>query len=304
MEHESLGERYNKDERFKNAIDISTKITGNIRQPGTHAAGMIITPRGMDMFKKLPVMVAKGKLNSQYDKKDIEYAGFLKMDLLGIRNLDIIQDTLDYIKKYKNEDLNILAIPLDDAKTYELYQTGDTDFVFQVESSGMKDFLKKLKPTNMEDIIVVLAGYRPGPMGYLEVYVKVRNGEQEAVYRHPLIKPILEVTGGISFYQEQIMDIFKSLAGYSLGRADLVRRALGKKNKAILDQEKHNFIHGIPAKDTEGNPIIGEDGKPVMDVKGCINNGISEEIAEQIYQDILPFADYGLTVKKCYNCIC
>lgn len=213
---------------FKKAVDIASSITGNIRQAGTHAAGMIITPRGLDMFKKLPVMITGGKLNSQYDKNDVEYAGFLKMDLLGIRNLDIIQDTMDYVKKYRNEDINIRAIPLNDENTFKLYRDGDTDFVFQVESGGMKDFLRRLQPKDMEDIICVLAGYRPGPMAYLEQYVKVRNGQEKAIYRHELLKPILEVTGGISFYQEQIMDIFKSLAGYSLGRADLVRRALGE----------------------------------------------------------------------------
>lgn len=279
---------------FKKAVDIACNITGNIRQAGTHAAGMIITPRGLDMFRYLPVMITGGKLNSQYDKSDVEEAGFLKMDLLGIRNLDIIQDAMDYVKKYRNIDINIRAIPLDDEKTFQLYRDGDTDFVFQVESPGMKDFLRRLQPKDMEDIICVLAGYRPGPMAYLEQYVKVRNGEQEAVYRHELLKPILEVTGGISFYQEQIMDIFKSLAGYSLGRADLVRRALGKKKKAILDQERHNFIYGIQAKDEDGNLMFEEDGTtPIMEVKGCINNGIDEETASQIYEDILPFANYG-----------
>ena len=279
---------------FRKSVDAASKITGNVRQAGTHAAGMIITPRGMNMYKKLPVMMVGGTLNSQYDKNDIESAGFLKMDLLGIRNLDIIQDTLDLVKKYRNIDINIESIPLDDEATYKLYQNGDTDFIFQVESDGMKDFLKKLKPTNIEDIIVVLAGYRPGPMGYLEDYVKVRNGQKEAIYRHELLKPILEVTGGISFYQEQIMDIFKSLAGYSLGRADLVRRALGKKKKEILDKEKHNFIYGIQAKNLDGSLMFEDDGMtPVMEVKGCINNGIDEKTAEDIFQDILPFADYG-----------
>lgn len=284
---------------FKKAVDMASSITGNIRQAGTHAAGMIITPRGLDMFRKLPVMITGGKLNSQYDKSDVECAGFLKMDLLGIRNLDIIQDSVYYIKKYRNIDINIAAIPLDDEKTYQLYREGDTDFVFQVESAGMKDFLRRLGPRNIEDIIVVLAGYRPGPMAYLETYVKVRNGEEPAIYRHELMRPILEVTGGISFYQEQIMDIFKSLAGYSLGRADLVRRALGKKKKEILDEERKNFIYGIQAKDEEGNLLFEEDGTtPIMEVKGCINNGIDEETASQIYEDILPFANYGLTVEN------
>lgn len=278
---------------FKKAVDIASSITGNIRQAGTHAAGMIITPRDLDMFKKLPVMITGGKLNSQYDKNDVEYAGFLKMDLLGIRNLDIIQDTIDYVEKYRGEKINIRAIPLNDEKTFQLYRDGDTDFVFQVESGGMKDFLRRLQPKDMEDIICVLAGYRPGPMAYLEKFVKVKNKQEEAVYRHELLKPILEVTGGISFYQEQIMDIFKSLAGYSLGRADLVRRALGKKKKEILDEERHNFIYGIQAKDENGELMFEEDGTPIMEVKGCINNGIDEETASQIYEDILPFANYG-----------
>lgn len=234
MEHNQFRGKYLEESEdgspnmFKKAVDIASSITGNIRQAGTHAAGMIITPRDLDMFKKLPVMITGGKLNSQYDKNDVEYAGFLKMDLLGIRNLDIIQDTIDYVEKYRGKKINIRAIPLDDEKTFQLYRDGDTDFVFQVESGGMKDFLRRLQPKDMEDIICVLAGYRPGPMAYLEQFVKVKSGQEEAIYRHELLKPILEVTGGISFYQEQIMDIFKSLAGYSLGRADLVRRALGE----------------------------------------------------------------------------
>lgn len=217
-----------KPNNFKKAVDAAASITGNIRQAGSHAAGMIITPRDLNMFKKLPVMYTGGRLNSQYDKSDVEYAGFLKMDLLGIRNLDIIQDCIEMVKKYRNIDINIRAIPLNDEKTFQLYQEGDTDFVFQVESGGMKDFLRRLKPTNIEDIIVVLAGYRPGPMAYLDTFIKVKNKIEPAIYRHELQKPILEVTGGIAFYQEQIMDLFKSLAGYSLGRADLVRRALGE----------------------------------------------------------------------------
>ena len=279
---------------FKKAVDAASGITGNIRQAGTHAAGMIIAPRKLEMFKKLPVMITKGKLNSQYDKNDVEDAGFLKMDLLGLRNLDVMQDTKSYVKKYRGIDINIRTIPLNDEKTYQLYKDGDTDFVFQVESDGMKDFLRRLGVENIEDLICVLAGYRPGPMAYLEQYVKVKNGQEKAVYRHELLKPILEVTGGISFYQEQIMDIFKSLAGYSLGRADLVRRALSKKKKEILDQERHNFIYGIQAKDECGNLVYEKDGiTPVMEVKGCINNGIDEETASLIYEDMLPFANYG-----------
>lgn len=223
----------NGDNNFKRALDMSCRVSGMIRQPGTHAAGLIITPRDMSMFKKLPVLSIKSaskkevKINSQYDKKDIEKAGFLKMDLLGLRTLDIIRDAQDLIKVHRGYDLDITTIPLDDEKTYKLYQEGKTDFVFQVESGGMKNFLKQLKPKNIEDIIVVLAGYRPGPMGYLEDYVQIRDGKKEAVYRHPLIKPVLEVTGGIPFYQEQVMDVFVVLGGYSRGRADLVRRAMG-----------------------------------------------------------------------------
>lgn len=191
-------------------------------------------------------MYTGGRLNSQYDKSDVEYAGFLKMDLLGIRNLDIIQDCIEMVKKYRNIDINIRAIPLNDEKTFQLYQEGDTDFVFQVESGGMKDFLRRLKPTNIEDIIVVLAGYRPGPMAYLDTFIKVKNKIEPAIYRHELQKPILEVTGGIAFYQEQIMDLFKSLAGYSLGRADLVRRALGKflaphYSNVVMKTEEENW---------------------------------------------------------------
>lgn len=292
-------EENNGDNKFKKALDMACRVSGMIRQPGTHAAGLIITPRNMSMFRKLPVLsiVQKGKgtvkINSQYDKKAIEYAGFLKMDLLGLRTLDIISDAVNLIKEHRGMDLDISTIPLDDEKTYKMYQAGDTDFVFQVESSGMKNFLKQLKPTNLEDIIVVLAGYRPGPMGYLEDYVQIRDGKKEAVYRHPLIKPVLEVTGGIPFYQEQVMDVFVVLGGYSRGRADLVRRAMGKKDKAILDQEKHNFIYGIQAKDADGNDLFDENGKPIMEVNGCINNGIPEDVADAIYQDIIPFADYG-----------
>lgn len=277
-----LAERYEVEPLFKKAVDMACRITGQIRQPGTHAAGMVIVPKSVELMKKMPLMdsTKKPRLKTQYDKGDVEQAGFLKMDLLGLRTLDVIHDTFDMVKEFRGIILDMSTIPLDDKKALELYQKAETDFIFQVESGGMKKLVKELNPQNIEDIIALIAGYRPGPMAHLPKFIAARNGAK-IVYRHPKLKPILEVTGGIPFYQEQVMDIFKELAGYSLGAADLVRRAMGHKEEEVMNAEKYNFIHGV----------VDENG--AVKVPGCIRNGIPEEVAAAIFEDIRPFCEYG-----------
>lgn len=247
-------------------LQVAKKIEGLPRHTGTHAAGMILAEQ--DLTLHLPVQKGINDfLQSQYEQKDLEELGLLKIDFLGIRNLSIIDEVVINIQKH-NHSFQINDIPLDDHITYELLQRGDTSGIFQLESSGMRQVLKKLKPDTFEDLVAILALYRPGPMDNIDEYIKRRNGKTFE-YIHKDLQPILEKTYGIIVYQEQIMKIASDFAGYTLAEADILRRGVSKKDRQILEQEEKRFI------------------------EKSVEKGHSQSIAKDIYDYIVKFADYG-----------
>ncbi|WP_299704500.1 DNA polymerase III subunit alpha [uncultured Pontibacter sp.] len=235
-------------------LKLAEKLEGSIRNTGIHAAGVIIAPD--DITNYIPVSTSKDSdlLVTQFDGKVIESAGMLKMDFLGLKTLTIIKDAMELIKKNHGVEIDIDNIPIDDEKTYELYQRGDTIGTFQFESEGMRMYLKDLQPTNIEDLIAMNALYRPGPMQFIPNFINRKHGKEEVEYPHELLEPILNYSYGIMVYQEQIMQTAQILAGYSLGGADLLRRAMGKKDMKKMAEEREKFIkgaaemHKIPAK--------------------------------------------------------
>ncbi|WP_139925872.1 DNA polymerase III subunit alpha [Hymenobacter sp. DG01] len=251
-------------------LRLAEKLEGSVRNTGIHAAGVIIAPD--DITKYIPVSTSKDSdlLVTQFDGKVIESAGMLKMDFLGLKTLTIIVDALELIKKNHGVDINIDDIPLDDPKTYELYQRGDTIGTFQFESEGMRMYLKDLKPTNIEDLIAMNALYRPGPMQFIPNFINRKHGREEIDYPHELLEPILNYSQGIMVYQEQIMQTAQILAGYSLGGADLLRRAMGKKDMKKMALEREKFC------------------------KGALElHGIKEKKANEVFDVMEKFAAYG-----------
>jgi DNA polymerase III subunit alpha len=245
-------------------------LEGSVRNTGIHAAGVIIAPQ--DLLDCIPVCTAKDAelLVTQFDGKVIEEAGMLKMDFLGLKTLTIIRDALALIKKTKGIDIDIDKIDLEDAKTFELYQRGETNGTFQFESEGMQMYLRQLKPTNMEDLIAMNSLYRPGPLQFIPLYIDRKHGREPVEYPHPMLEQILNTTNGIMVYQEQIMQTAQILAGYSLGGADLLRRAMGKKKKEEMDKQREIFVKGSKEK-----------------------NQIPEEKANEIFDIMQRFAEYG-----------
>ncbi len=265
-----LKELYQQDEGARKIIDMAKKLEGVNRHASTHACGVLITPEPLDHYVPLQRASSSDKtIISQYDMKSVEKIGLLKMDFLGLKNLTLLQEAIKKIKITKNIDIDIEKIPLDDKKTFKLLQNGRTTGVFQLESSGMKRYLKQLKPTCFEDIIAMVALYRPGPMEFIPQYIAGKQKKIKIKYLHPKLKPILSKTYGIAVYQEQILQIARDLAGFSLGEADILRRAIGKKIGKLLKEQKKKFING------------------------CIKNGIKKETAEKIFTFIEPFAGYG-----------
>jgi len=250
-------------------LQFAKKIEGSIRNTGIHAAGVIIAPDNLMNF--IPVATSKDTdlLITQFDGKVIEGAGMLKMDFLGLKTLSIIKDCIELVKINHGVDIQANKIPLDDKKTFELFQRGDTVAIFQFESNGMQSYLKELKPTDIEDLIAMAALYRPGPMDYIPSYIKRKHGEEEVKYPHELLKPILEKTFGIMVYQEQIMQAGQIIGGFSLGKSDILRRAMGKKEMSIMQQMKLEFIEGAKVKE------------------------IYEEKASEIFDMMAKFANYG-----------
>ncbi|QHT66793.1 DNA polymerase III subunit alpha [Rhodocytophaga rosea] len=251
-------------------LELAEKLEGSVRNTGIHAAGVIIAPD--DLTDYIPVFTSKDSelFVTQFDGKHIEDAGMLKMDFLGLKTLTIIKDALSMIKKNHGVDIDIDAIPMDDPKTFELYQKGDTVGTFQFESEGMRMYLKDLKPTNIEDLIAMNALYRPGPMQFIPNFINRKHGKEEVIYPHALLEPILNYTYGIMVYQEQIMQTAQILAGYTLGGADLLRRAMGKKDKEKMAKERVKFVKG--AKEIHGIP---------------------EKKAEEVFDVMEKFAEYG-----------
>ncbi|MEE0898783.1 MAG: DNA polymerase III subunit alpha, partial [Acutalibacteraceae bacterium] len=217
----------------------------------------------------------------------LEELGLLKMDFLGLRNLTIIDDTVGFIHKF-NPDFDIEKIPLDDKDTYALMSKGDTDGVFQFESEGMKSVLRQFGPESIEDLTAILSLYRPGPMDSIPKYIHNRHNPQDITYMTPLLKPILDVTYGCIVYQEQVMQVFRALAGYSFGRADIVRRAMAKKKHAVMEREREFFLYG--EKDEKGNVIC----------EGAVNRGVDEKAAKEIFEDMSSFSSYAFN--KAHAC--
>ena len=272
---------YQSDIQVKELVDTAIKLEGTPRHTTTHAAGIVITDRPVSDY--VPLAKNDDVVVTQFDMTTLDELGLLKMDFLALRNLTVLKDAEKLIGNFKIED-----IPEDDKKVFELYANADTEGVFQFESAGMKDTLLKLKPENIEDIIAVISLYRPGPMDSIGRYIENRHHPEKITYKHPLLEPILKVTYGCIVYQEQVMQIFRSLAGYSLGRADIVRRAMSKKKKSVMEEERKVFIYGI-------------DGE----VDGCIKRGVPEKVAEEIFSEMESFASYAFNKSHaaCYAVI-
>ncbi|MEN8908206.1 MAG: DNA polymerase III subunit alpha [Clostridiales bacterium] len=275
-----LKEIYDQDNQIKELIDIALLLEGMPRNESVHAAGIVITQNAITDY--LPVKRDKDEnVVTQFPMSVIEEIGLLKMDFLGLRTLTVIQDTIEYIKKRYNIVIDIRNIDNEDEKVFNYVSEGRTSGVFQLESSGMTEFIKKLKPDSIEEMIAGIALYRPGPMDQIPKYIENKKNPKQVKYKHPILENILKVTHGCIIYQEQVMQIVRELAGYSLGRSDLVRRAMSKKKTQVMEEEKKNFVYGI--KDENG----------VYTVNGSIKNGIDEKIAFDIFAEIESFASYA-----------
>jgi len=271
-----LKQAYETDEEVKYLIDMSLRLEGLPRHTSMHAAGVVISRKSVDEY--VPLAKANdGSITTQYTMTQLEELGLLKMDFLGLRTLTVIQDTVDQVEKLYNKKLDMLKIDYEDSAVYNMISEGKTEGVFQLESAGMTSFMKELKPGNLEDVIAGIALYRPGPMDFIPKYIEGKNSGKEVEYETPLLKPILEPTHGCIVYQEQVMQIVQDLAGYSLGRADLVRRAMSKKKADVMAKERANFVYGN-----------ADEG-----VKGCVNNGIDEGTANHIFDEMTDFASYA-----------
>ena len=268
---------YENDEDAKTIIDIALKFEGMPRQASTHACGVVITKDPVDTY--VPLAVNDGVLVTQYTMNDLEDVGLLKMDFLGLRTLTVIEEAKKIISKTQKVEVKFDP-EMNDPKVFKLWQEGNTLGVFQFESSGMIKFMKELKPDNIEDIIAGVSLFRPGPMDQIPRYIRgKRTGELE--FTHPVLEPILKLTYGCMVYQEQVMQIVRSLAGYSLSQADIMRRAMGKKELDVMEKERKRFIHGE----------VDKDGKVI--VKGAVRNGIDEVSANAIFDEMAEFAKYA-----------
>lgn len=277
-QNKELKNRYDTDEQTRKILDIAMGLEGMPRQASTHACGVVITKDPVDTY--VPLYVRDGQINTQYIMTTLEELGLLKMDFLGLRNLTVIQNTIDMVKEEKGIDIEFDK-DMSDPKTYKLWQDGNTSGIFQFESQGMTNFMKELKPDCLEDLIAGVSLYRPGPMDQIPRYIRGKQNPGHNEYTHPSLEPILNVTYGCMVYQEQVMQIVRDLAGYSLGRADLVRRAMGKKKLDVMAKEREIFIHG--QVDENGN----------IEVPGCVRNGIDEKSANKIFDEMAEFAKYA-----------
>ena len=271
-----LRKAYQEDEQVKYLIDMSRRLEGLPRHTSMHAAGVVISRTSVDNYVPLS-KAADGTITTQFTMTTLEELGLLKMDFLGLRTLTVIQDAVKQVERNQGIYLDMDAIDYNDKQVLDSIGTGKDEGVFQLESSGMKGFMKELKPENLEDIIAGISLYRPGPMDFIPKYLKGKNQRGSITYDCPQLEPILSPTYGCIVYQEQVMQIVRNLAGYSFGRSDLVRRAMSKKKASVMAAERKNFVYG---NEEEG-------------VKGCIGNGISEAVANKIYDDMTEFAKYA-----------
>ena len=270
-----LKKLYDTDETVTNLIDMAKRLEGLPRHCSMHAAGVVICQKPVDEYVPLS-RAADGTITTQFIMTTLEELGLLKMDFLGLRTLTVIQNAV-LLARRKQPELNINQIDYNDQKVLDYIGTGKTDGVFQLESAGMKGFMKELKPHNLEDVIAGISLYRPGPMDFIPQYIRGKNDSSSITYDCPQLKPILAPTYGCIVYQEQVMQIVRDLAGYSLGRSDLLRRAMSKKKAAVMEKERKIFIYGDE-----------ETGVP-----GCIKNGIDEQTANKIYDEMIDFAKYA-----------
>lgn len=271
-----LRKLYNTDEQIKELIDMSKRLEGLPRHTSMHAAGVVICSKSADEFVPLS-RGSDGSITTQFPMTTIEELGLLKMDFLGLRTLTVLQNAVKFIEKSQGITIDIDHIDFNDKSVYELQGSGHTEGVFQLESAGMTSFMKELKPENLEDVIAGISLYRPGPMDFIPKYIKGKHSHGEITYQCPQLEPILKPTYGCIVYQEQVMQIVRDLGGYTLGRSDLVRRAMSKKKQSVMEAEKINFVYG---NEEEGVP-------------GCIKNGIDEQAAIQIFDEMMDFAKYA-----------
>ncbi|MBI2462869.1 MAG: DNA polymerase III subunit alpha [Candidatus Spechtbacteria bacterium] len=270
-----LKQIYAQDERARKLIDTAKKLEGVVRHASTHACGVVIAGRPLEELTplQLPTQMKGEELIAtpvtQYEMHAVEELGLLKMDFLGLKNLTIIEHALESIRKRYGVKLSIDTIPMDDEKALALMREANTTGCFQLESSGMKRYLKELQPSSLEDIIAMVSLYRPGPMEFIPDFIARKHGKKQITYLHPALEPILKNTYGIAVYQEQVLEIARELAGFSFGEADVLRKAIGKKIKELLDEQRVKFIEGVK------------------------KNGLSEKIGDQLFQFIEPFAHYG-----------
>ncbi len=271
-----LRKLYEEDGQVKELIDMSKRLEGLPRHTSMHAAGVVISQKSIDEYVPLS-LGSDGSVTTQFTMTTLEELGLLKMDFLGLRNLTVINSAQELIKKSTGREIDLDEIDYNDRPVLDYIGTGKTDGVFQLESAGMKSFIKELKPQSLEDIIAGIALYRPGPMDFIPQYIKGKNHQDMITYDCPQLEPILEPTYGCIVYQEQVMQIVRDLAGYTLGRSDLLRRAMSKKKGDVMKKERQSFVYGNEA---EGVP-------------GCVNNGISEATANKIYDEMIDFAKYA-----------
>lgn len=271
-----LHKLYEEDEQVHTLIDMSRRLEGLPRHTSMHAAGVVISQKAVDEYVPLS-RASDGSITTQFTMTTLEELGLLKMDFLGLRTLTVIQNAVRMAEKSSGKVIDMDTIDYNDKKVLDSLGTGKTDGIFQLESAGMKNFMKELKPQSLEDVIAGISLYRPGPMDFIPQYIRGKNNPGTITYDCPELVPILEPTYGCIVYQEQVMQIVRVLGGYTLGRSDLLRRAMSKKKAAVMQKERQNFVYG---NEEEGVP-------------GCIKNGIKEEIANKIYDEMIDFAKYA-----------
>ncbi len=269
---------YDTDPEVKKLIDIAMKLEGMPRHASTHAAGVIIS--GVPITDIAPLAVNDGNMVVQFAKADIESVGLLKFDFLGLRTLTVLRDAADMVKANYGKEINFDKIPLDDMNVYDMIGRGETVAVFQLESAGMTSFMKELKPTSIEDVTAGISLYRPGPMDQIPKYIRGKHNANDITYDHPLLEPILNVTYGCMVYQEQVMQIVRDLAGFSMGQSDNIRRAMSKKKKSLMEKYRQLFIYG--GVDDTGRSI-----------DGAIRRGVPEKTADKIFNEVAGFAGYA-----------
>ena len=267
---------YDGDARMHELIDMAKRLEGLPNHTSVHAAGVVIYPGEASNYVPLG-RASDGTPTAEYNMVQLEELGLLKMDFLGLRTLTVLKDAVKNVKASQGIDIDIDHIDLNDKKVLDFIGTGRTEGVFQLESAGMQNFMKELKPQNFEDIVAGISLYRPGPMDFIPNYIRGKNNADTVTYVTPELQPILEPTYGCIVYQEQVMQIVQELAGYTMGQADNIRRAMSKKKQYVIDAERQNFVYG---NEEQG-------------IKGCIANGISEKAANEIYDSMVDFAKYA-----------